>query len=143
MKLLPIDAARASTPEVTVSELLTGICEAVLAMYPARVPTLPWAGYLAEENGVLVGTCAFKTIPQAGSVEIAYFTFPDHTGHGVATRMAASLVKIAFEGGVTRVTAQTLPETNASTRILDKLGFRHVGSVEHPEDGTVWEWHRE
>jgi ribosomal-protein-alanine N-acetyltransferase len=38
------------------------------------------------------------------------------------------------------VTAQTLPERNASHRILGKLAFRHLGIVDHPEDGTVWEW---
>lgn len=36
--------------------------------------------------------------------------------------------------------SQTLPEENASTSILKKLGFRLVGTVEHPEDGPVWEW---
>jgi hypothetical protein len=38
------------------------------------------------------------------------------------------------------VFAQTLPEENASTAILKKLGFTLVGSVQHPDDGTVWEW---
>jgi hypothetical protein len=38
------------------------------------------------------------------------------------------------------VAAQTLPEENASTSILKKLKFSFVGSVEHPEDGLVWEW---
>ena len=36
--------------------------------------------------------------------------------------------------------AQTLPERNASHRILEKLGFRHITTIDHPEDGTVWEW---
>jgi RimJ/RimL family protein N-acetyltransferase len=39
------------------------------------------------------------------------------------------------------VAAQTLPEHNASHRILEKLGFWHVDTIDHPEDGTVWEWH--
>jgi hypothetical protein len=38
------------------------------------------------------------------------------------------------------VAAQTLPEENASTSVLKKLQFSFVGSVEHPEDGLVWEW---
>jgi hypothetical protein len=38
------------------------------------------------------------------------------------------------------VAAQTLPEENASTSVLQKLRFRLVGSVEHSEDGLVWEW---
>jgi RimJ/RimL family protein N-acetyltransferase len=38
------------------------------------------------------------------------------------------------------VTAQTLPEENASMRVLRKLGFVLKGSVIDREDGTVWKW---
>lgn len=101
---------------------------------------MPWAGYLAEDDGEFVGSCAYKTPPIAEEVEIAYFTFPEHEGRGIATRMAQHLVDIAFANGVVRVKAQTLPEPNASTRLLEKLGFVFTGPVMHPEDGEVWEW---
>jgi ribosomal-protein-alanine N-acetyltransferase len=39
-----------------------------------------------------------------------------------------------------RICAQTLPERNASTRVLEKLGFQMIAVVEHPQDGKVWEW---
>jgi RimJ/RimL family protein N-acetyltransferase len=43
--------------------------------------------------------------------------------------------------GVTAVIAHTLPETNASTRILEKLGMTYVGSDQ--EDGAdVWLWRK-
>ncbi len=35
---------------------------------------------------------------------------------------------------------QTVPERNASHRVLENLGFEPAGAVEHPEDGTVLEW---
>ena len=38
------------------------------------------------------------------------------------------------------VMAQTLPEKNASTRILGKLEFTLVMEINSPEDGKVWEW---
>jgi RimJ/RimL family protein N-acetyltransferase len=38
------------------------------------------------------------------------------------------------------VAAQTLPERNASHRVLEKLGFEAVETVDHPEDGMVLEW---
>jgi RimJ/RimL family protein N-acetyltransferase len=38
------------------------------------------------------------------------------------------------------IVAQTLPEVNASTRVLQKLGFVHRGTVAHPKDGPVWKW---
>ena len=33
-------------------------------------------------------------------------------------------------------------EANASTRVLTKCGFRHVGEVMDPEDGLVWRWEK-
>lgn len=102
---------------------------------------LPWVGYIAVQNNVPVGTCAFKSSPFDGRVEIAYGTLPGFEGRGIATAMARELVRLArqVEADIT-VFAQTLPEENASTAILKKAGFRLVGTVEHPEDGLVWEW---
>jgi [ribosomal protein S5]-alanine N-acetyltransferase len=142
MKLVPITPVLASSQRIRDCEFLNGLCASTMAMYPNGSPVLPWAGYLAEEQGVFVGTCAFKTAPESGEVEIAYFTFPAHEGRGVATRMAQRLVDLATENGVVRLKAQTLPERSASTRILEKLGFSLAGSVCHPQDGEVWEWHR-
>ena len=143
MKLLPITPQLAASEQVQRSGLLKEVCESVLAMSPGREPPWPWSGYLAQENEALVGTCAFKTPPQEGTVEIAYFTFPGHEGQGVATRMAQALLQMAQQHGVGVVRAQTLPEENASTSILKKLGFVLQGAVEHPTDGTVWEWQRQ
>jgi hypothetical protein len=39
------------------------------------------------------------------------------------------------------VTAHTLPEENASTRILRKTGFLFAGPRIHEEDGKIWVWH--
>lgn len=137
-----ITAALAKSPEVTASQLLAGVCTAVVAMYPDGQPELPWAGYLVKEDGQYVGTCAFKSQPVDGAVEIAYFTFPEHEGRGVATQMARRLIELAAAHGITRIRAQTLPVTSASTHILQKLGFAKVGTIIHPEDGPVWEWQR-
>ncbi len=102
----------------------------------------PWIGYLAVEGGLCVGTCAFKGAPRAGRLEIAYFTFPAHEGRRLATSMAAALVDIAGAAapGV-MVTAQTLPEEGASTRVLTRLGFQRAGTADDPDAGPVWEWH--
>lgn len=122
------------------SEFLSGICKSTLATYGASGPALPWVGYLAEIGDNYVGTCAFKSPPDANGVEIAYFTFPEHEGKGIAKHMASELVTIARQNGVSTVRAQTLPEANTSTRILERLGFHRTGSVVHPEDGEEWEW---
>jgi RimJ/RimL family protein N-acetyltransferase len=113
----------------------------------ATQPRWPWGSYLAVEGSArrLVGVCGFKGNPDADdAVEIAYFTFPGEEGRGVATRIAAAMVKLASEAtpapGVVR--AHTLPETNASGRVLTKVGFRRIGEVIDPEDGLVWRWER-
>jgi RimJ/RimL family protein N-acetyltransferase len=38
------------------------------------------------------------------------------------------------------VCAHTLPEENASTRVLRKVGMRFVGIDEDVDVGTVWRW---
>jgi len=101
----------------------------------------PWIGYLAVEGGACVGTCAFTRAPRDNAVEIAYFTFPGHEGGGVATRMALSLISLARASapGIA-ITAHTLPEQGASTRVLRKAGFVLSGPRVHEEDGPIWVW---
>jgi len=119
------------------------VVEATVQLYRTTGYQPPWIGYLAIENGNCVGACGFKSPPQANRVEIAYFTFPGHESRGVATEMASELIRLALEKmPAVTITAQTLPEENASTSILKKLGFRLLGPVETVEDGVVWEWER-
>jgi [ribosomal protein S5]-alanine N-acetyltransferase len=139
MNFLPITSELCSQEFIQSSDFLKGLCATVINIYPQGVAELPWAGYFAEEAGVIIGTCAFKSRPVSGQVEIAYFTFPENEGKGIATRMAQYLIDLALKEGVT-VTACTLPERNASAHILTKLGFNLVGLVNHPEDGEIWEW---
>ena len=128
-------------PVASVPPLAAQIIKATCQLYKTAGYEPPWVGYLALENGSFVGTCGFKSPPENNRVEIAYFTFPGHESRGVATLMASELVRIAINKmpGLT-VAAQTLPEESASTSVLKKLQFRCIGSVEHPEDGLVWEW---
>jgi ribosomal-protein-alanine N-acetyltransferase len=66
---------------------------------------------------------------------------PDHEGKGVATRMVQELVRIARSSDpLVRIIAQTLPEFNASTRVLGKCGFSHVRDGIDDEVGKIWEW---
>jgi RimJ/RimL family protein N-acetyltransferase len=143
MNLVAITKELASSARIQGSGFLKDLCDATIAMYPNGAAIAPWTGYLAEERGAFVGTCAFKAPPESGVVEIAYFTFPGNEGRGIATAMAQRLVELAASHGVTGIKAQTLPERNASTRVLEKLGFGFSGSVIHPEDGEVWEWRKD
>lgn len=101
----------------------------------------PWISYLAFVDSLPVGICSFKSPPVDDRVEIAYLTFPGFENRGVATDMVSQLVAIAQSTTVSCIAAQTLPERSASHRVLEKLGFRAVELVDHPEDGRVLEWH--
>jgi [ribosomal protein S5]-alanine N-acetyltransferase len=125
-----------STPEVAAE-----VVQAMTQLYRAVGYEPPWIGYLAIENGEYVGICGFKSPPQDNRVEIAYFTFPEYESRGIATRMASDLIRMANTTmPALVVAAQTLPEHSASTSVLKKLQFRLIGTVDHPEDGLVWEW---
>lgn len=126
------------------NELALAVCEATLANYGRVGFDEPWVGYIACKAGVPIGTCGFKAPIAGGRVEIAYFTFPENEGRGVATKMASQLVRIAEQHPAKPiVVAQTLPERNASHRVLEKLGFVNTGILEHEEDGIVIEWRRD
>lgn len=64
--------------------------------------------------------CAFTAAPSDGRVEYAYFTFPD------------------FDEAAFAVIA--LPLRNASTTILERLGYILVGTDDHAEGGALWRW---
>jgi RimJ/RimL family protein N-acetyltransferase len=129
------------------SDLLRTVGQQTVAMLQRTGATTPWTGYLAVDrtHQIVIGTCAFTAPPDAeGVVEIAYFTFPSFEGRGYASAMAAGLVEIA-EGtrGIRKVRAHTLPEGNASTRILEKLDFERLGEAIDPDAGQVWRWERD
>jgi RimJ/RimL family protein N-acetyltransferase len=98
-----------------------------------------------RDSNAIVGTCGFKGPPEADRmVEIAYGVSPDQQGKGYATEAAEALTAYAFRSGnVSVVRAHTLPQPNASTRVLTKCGFRRIGEVIDPEDGLVWRWEKD
>jgi ribosomal-protein-alanine N-acetyltransferase len=101
-------------------ELVREVADQTRAFAAGAGALPPWGGFLALDGAsrAVVGTCAYKGPPDAnGAVEIAYFTFPEQQGRGYATAIA-----------------------DASARVLEKLGFRHLGEITRPEDGPIWRW---
>lgn len=124
-------------------------CAAVLRIYPDYYSRVgynpPWIGYVAlNEDGEVVGCGGFKGAPKEGKIEIAYTTFERWQGRGIGAEICRHLVLLALQTDpAIRVTARTLPEPNASTRILTRNGFACTGTVYDDEDGNVWEWELE
>jgi [ribosomal protein S5]-alanine N-acetyltransferase len=128
-------------PVGLLSDTARDVCHKTAGLYEPAGSYPPWMGYLVLENEAIVGTCAFRSPPQNGEVEIAYFTFPEFEGRGFATEMARHLIQIVknTEPG-TRILAFTLPEKNASNRILQKLGFDFAGETRDEDGLVVWRW---
>ncbi|NKF22666.1 GNAT family N-acetyltransferase [Solimonas marina] len=118
--------------------------EGTAALYEADGFSPPWIGYLAECGGEIVGSCAFVGPPQEHRVEIAFQTFAEHQGCGVATAVVQRLIALAAGHDEAPVLcAQTPSGESAATQVLRKQGFRLRDSLHHPQDGIVWYWERE
>jgi ribosomal-protein-alanine N-acetyltransferase len=104
----------------------------------------PWWTYvfIDDKRGALVGSGGFAGRPSAeGIVELGYETAPAFRRRGYAREAAGGLLSFAFgRPEIAAVDAHTLAERNASTRVLERNGFKHLGVVEHPDDGTLWHW---
>jgi GNAT superfamily N-acetyltransferase len=127
--------------------LVRGVGAQTVALLERTGASPPWSGYLAVDwiRGAVVGACGYTAPPdQAGEIEIAYFTFPAYEGQGYASAMARGLVdRAAMAPDVRRICAYTLPERNASARILERLGFAQIGEKIDPDAGPVWRWERD
>lgn len=144
---LPAFAAEHDITFAPYESTAVAIAQATAQMLAAHEAPAPWGGYLALDGDGrrVVGTCGFKGGPDAlSTAEMAYFTFPGEEGRGIASAMAFALVQLAQAAATDASTlcAHTLPERNASCRVLEKSGFLHVGTVVDPEDGPVWRWER-
>ena len=106
-----------------------------------------WFTYLhiIKQGNILNGSCGYKGPPdENGVVEIGYEVSSSHRSKGLATEIAAALIKNAFNHPeVKKVVAHTLAEVNASGKILQKCGMKKVAEIEDPEDGLIWKWELE
>jgi RimJ/RimL family protein N-acetyltransferase len=108
----------------------------------------PWRfgfAVIHKIDNVLMGMGGFPGAPNSdGVAEIAYGIALIYQGNGYATEVANALIDFASrDSRVQKVRAHTLAETNASTRVLEKCGFKKVGDTIDPENNLpVWRWER-
>jgi [ribosomal protein S5]-alanine N-acetyltransferase len=139
LQIIPQDCSLNN--EVLVSQTVTELLENTKQFYQSVGFLPPWVGYLILKGDVVVGTCAFTGAPAEGMVEIAYWTFSDYEGKGVASYAAGALIDIANkENPSLIITAKTAPEHNASTKILSKHNFTFHSIVQDHEIGDAWLW---
>jgi RimJ/RimL family protein N-acetyltransferase len=128
-------------------QLLSASSEFKARLETAKQPD-PWQfgfGIIHKIDSILIGMCGFPGPPDANEMaEIAYGIAPAYQGKGYATEAARALIEFASrEPRVKIICAYTLPETNASTRVLEKCGFGKVGNAIDLENGLpIWRWER-
>lgn len=94
--------------------------------------------FVTGDPPVLVGWGGFKGPPDDGVVELGYEIAESHRGRGLATAATRAMLVEAFaDEAVTTVIAHTLPQPNASTRVLEKVGFSFDGE-DHEDGEAVW-----
>jgi RimJ/RimL family protein N-acetyltransferase len=128
-------------------QLLSASADFLAELEKAK-PSDPWRfgfAVIHKIDNALIGMGGFPAPPDAnGIVEIAYGIAPSYQGRGYATEVANALIRFASnDPRVKTIRAHTLAETNASTRVLEKCGFKRISETVDPENGLkVWRWKR-
>jgi RimJ/RimL family protein N-acetyltransferase len=128
-------------------QLLGASPDFVVQLENAKQPD-PWQfgfAVIHKIDNMLIGMCGFSGPPDSnGAAEIAYGVAPGHQGRGYATEAAMALIDFATnDSRVRSIRAHTLAEMNASTRVLQKCGFKKTGDAIDPENNLpVWRWEK-
>ena len=86
--------------------------------------------FVARDPPELVGWGGFKGPPKDGVVEVGFEIAEARRERGLATAATRAMLAEAFaDERVTAVIAHTLPERNASNRVLEKAGLRFEGRL--------------
>jgi hypothetical protein len=115
------------------NELFASVdCQKIISIYEDYYQkigyNLPWVGYFVLRENQIVGCCGFTGQPKDGKVEIASFSCKE-------------LISIANQTDPTVIiTAKTVPEYNASTKILQNFRFTFSEIVQDEEIGDAWLW---
>jgi ribosomal-protein-alanine N-acetyltransferase len=92
----------------------------------------PWLLF-ALDGGGFVGRAGLRSTEVEGrpEIELAWAVLPRWWGQGLATEAAGAAIGVARERGIDRLVAFTLHDNAASRRVMEKLGMRFVGDIEH------------
>lgn len=115
-----------------------------LRLAAAGIPT-PWSTsflIMRHEDGRVVGGCGFKTPPLQGRVEVGYGVLPAARQRGAATAALGILLVLARSAGASEVLAEVAPGNFASSRVVEKAGFRRTSERVDEDGELVVQWLR-
>jgi len=86
-----------------------------------------------SETKAEIGTCSLHDREGINGVDIGYAILERYEGMGYATAAAQKMVDLAFSTyGLSKVCAITNVDNLGSSKVLEKVGFSHVGNIEVP-----------
>ncbi len=106
-----------------------GFITHVMAHYEAG-KIAPWA-IEEKASGRMIGTIGFGSWQELhNTAEIAYALSHQFWGKGLMPEAVRTVFHIGFEQlGFVRIEAQCLPENNASSRVMEKVGMTYEGTL--------------
>jgi L-amino acid N-acyltransferase YncA len=95
---------------------------------------LPEHRFVAERDGRVVGWIALVPVSPrecyAGVAEVSAYVDGDARGEGVGRALLARLIESSERGGIWTLETGVFPENAASLGLLERFGFRVVGTRE-------------
>lgn len=121
MTLLPIGINEDKSKEIYSSE----DCQSILKMYKDYYPkigyNLPWVGYFVMRDNQIVGACGFIRPPINNRVEVAYGTFKEFEGQGIATLACEKLISITKNSDVDLIITAKTPSSSIHQFLISGL----------------------
>lgn len=91
----------------------------------------PYTVIVVEDTGLILAFSATFPYAQrecyAGVREFSVYVLRDHRGKGAGRMAMEALIAESRKQGVWKLLSRVFPENEQSLRLLDALGFRHVG----------------
>lgn len=86
---------------------------------------------VAEQDGAVVAWASLSMwsdrCAYADTAEISLYVAPSARGQGIGTELTRAILAAGEQGGLHTVVGRVAGGNAASLRILEKLGFRHIG----------------
>ena len=83
---------------------------------------------VTKETGTKVGVCGLYVRPDLELIDLGYALHPNHEGQGYAREASKRIMQAAKERfGQLKLSAITHGENTASIKVLEALGFTHLG----------------
>jgi len=93
---------------------------------------------ISKQNDAFIGFCGLVYAPGSPDVEIIYALAQPYWGRGLASEVAAGMIKFGLEQcGLTEILATIVPQNANSSKIAEKLGMTFLGERPDEEGAPV------